>query len=274
MKHEAIPVMTDNTFSTEFKDNLYNQVFDIWANPEIERRKRAGSIPQNFVPWAIQIIMDMDGTEQVRLNEEVQGALRRRPNSDIPDSGTINIAEFHTIVSEIEGFELTDKDPPNAGHITLIRHLRGFFIAFDLRYNAERIGEHILAAREYLDMATMALDKRIIRPFIANLHIATELSAKALLLTHPDKELLKSKKHNMTQGKYNLYAKQGNTEQRFAQLLNRLADLRNPARYPSGRFQIDENEAGEMLNTAEDMYKTLLAKAPSRALKMLTKPGI
>lgn len=260
------------TYSQEFADNLYDQTFQIWANPEIARRQKLGSLSEEFSPWAVQVLMDPDGPESIRFNEEVQGVFRTRPDSRQAKSGIIQIAEFHSVVEELAGFELTEKDPPNAAHITLIRHLRGFFIAFDFRYNAARVQEHILAAREFLDVARVAMESSQHRAFIANLHIATELSAKAQLLMHPDKTLLESKKHTHTQSKYNLYAKQGNTEQRFASLLNRLAGLRNPARYPSGSFQVELAEAQDMLDTAEEMYSSIVVRAPMRAKNAAT-PG-
>lgn len=265
--------MSSSPISKEFKDNLYDQIFKVWANPEIERRKLAGVLPEDFIPWAVQVIIDPDGIEQVRFNEEVQGIFRIRPNPNKPKAGLVSIAEFQSIVEDIEEFELTDQDPPNAAHITLIRYFSGFFIAFDFHYNAARILDHILAAREYLDIARIAFDKEMFRPFIANLHIAVELSAKALLLMHPDKALLHSKKHNYTQSKYNLYAKLGDTEQKFAQLLNKLAELRNPARYPNESFEVDVEEARELLSTAENMYATLKARAPVRARRNLERNG-
>lgn len=46
------------TYSKEFADNLYDQTFQVWANPEIARRQKLGSLPEEFSPWAVQVLMD------------------------------------------------------------------------------------------------------------------------------------------------------------------------------------------------------------------------
>jgi hypothetical protein len=53
-------------------------------------------------------------------------------------------------VGEIEVAHLPMEDSPNAGHITVMHHQKGFSIWFELLYNAQRITEHLFAAREFL----------------------------------------------------------------------------------------------------------------------------
>ena len=47
----------------------------------------------------------------------------------------------------------------------------------------------------------------------------------------PDLGIRDTKQHRVRRGVYNAWAASGNTEQRFADLLNTLQDLRAPARY-------------------------------------------
>ena len=257
-----------STPSNEFADNLFDQVLSIWVNPEIERRKQAGLIGDKFVLWAAQVIMDPSGPEQVRLNDEAQGIFKLQ---NLPDDSTVSPATFHNITGDIKEFTLAKDDCPNAGHITLIRHMKGFFIAFDFLYNAAVIADHVRTAQEFLDEAKAALSSKRIKAFVANLHVATELTAKSLLLRHPDKNLMTSKKHSYVLSKYNEYSKQGNTEQRFAQLLNNLANLRNAARYPNNSFSVTQEQAEQMLEVAEEMFAVLMKSIPKRAQARLAE---
>lgn len=257
-----------NTASNEFADNLFDQVLSIWVNPEIERRNRAGLIDNKFVFWAAQVIMDPSGPEKIRLNEEARGIFKLQ---NMADDSTVSPATFHTVTGEIREFTLEKDDCPNAGHITLIRHLKGFFIAFDFLYNAAVIADHVTTAQEFFDEAKAALSSNHIKACVANLHIAVELTAKSLLLLHPDKSLMTSKKHRYVLSKYNEYSKQGNTEQRFAQLLNNLANLRNTARYPNGSFSVTQQQAEQMLEVAIEMFAVLMKSIPKRAQARLTE---
>jgi hypothetical protein len=83
--------------------------------------------------------------------------------------------------------------------------------------------------------------------------------------------LMTSKKHNYVLSKYNAYSKQGNTERRFAQLLNNLANLRNAARYPNGSFSVTQQQAEQMLEVAEEMFAVLMKSIPKRAQARLTE---
>ena len=46
--------------SDDFADNLLNNVRNIWVHPEIEKRREAGTLPENFQAYAIQVIFDDD----------------------------------------------------------------------------------------------------------------------------------------------------------------------------------------------------------------------
>ena len=56
------------------------QAFDLWFNPEIERRREAGLLPEKFVLFAAQVVIDPDRkAPAVRLNEEVRGMFKAKP---------------------------------------------------------------------------------------------------------------------------------------------------------------------------------------------------
>jgi hypothetical protein len=93
------------------------------------------------------------------------------------------------------------------------------------------------------------------------------LLAKARLLLHPDERILSSRAHEHTRSAYNREVRFGNIDSRFAQLLNRLTDLRNPARYSLEPFSVAADEAEEMMAVSAEMFEATRAAAPPRATR-------
>lgn len=243
-----------------FGENLLQNAFDLWINPEIERRREADLLPDNFVFRGAQVIMDLDlQAPKVRLNEEIRAVAQARAARAVEAGEPVTEDDLQSI----EDIMLTDEDP-NAGHLTLMSFKGRWIIAFDFRYNAERVAGTIEAAREFLDSAASALERNQMRAFAENLFGATELMAKGTLLMLPDEKVLKGKKHSLISSRYNLWGKSGNIDQRYIKLLNRLANIRSSARYLQKEFSIEHSEAKEMLDTAEDMHKNLRDDAPER----------
>lgn len=244
----------------DFGRKVIEQAFNLWINPEIERRREAGRLPDDFDLYAVQVIMNVDtDAPEVRLNDEVRAALKVRATRDIEKGQALKPGDF----DHIEAIELTELDP-NAGHFTMLRHEGSWYLNFDFRYNAARISEHIAAAREFLDCSAFSLEKRQTRAFIENLFSAAELMAKGLLLVLPDKSILGSKTHKIVSSRFNSWSKLGNTDPRYVKLLNRLSLLRSPARYLRKDLKLAPDEAKGMLAVAEEMFETLCATSPRR----------
>jgi hypothetical protein len=81
------------------------------------------------------------------------------------------------------------------------------------------------------------------RAFVDTPFSATELMAKGTLLTLPDENILRSKKHGYIASQYNWWGKMGNTDPRYVKLLNRLWSLRGSARYLDKDFALSAVEA-------------------------------
>ena len=244
----------------EFGRNLMEQVLELWVNPEVERRREAGNLPDDFVLTAVQVIMNLDAdAPEVRFNEEVKAVAQGRATRAIEEGEDVTEADLEGI----EDIMLTDQDP-NAGHLTMMFFKGHWLIAFDFRYNATRVAGTLGAAREFLDAATYALEQQHMRSFADNLFSASELMAKGILLMNPDEDLLRSKRHNFISSRFNLSGKWGHTDPRYVKLLNRLQNLRGSARYLDKDFSLSLEEAGDMLSTAEEMFETLRNSAPER----------
>lgn len=245
-------------FSDEFTDSFTKQIVDLWINPEIERRRQANRLPEGFALYAAQVIMNLDASEEVRFNEEVKLKVDGDFVRPVAKGEMFSVNELENI----RDIELTNDDS-NAGHITLLAHKEGWFIKFDFRYNAARSKNHLEAAREFLDAASSSLEKGHLRAVVDNMFSATELMAKGLLLMH-DQTVSSSKKHGTVHSRYNQWGNLGNTDARYPELLNKLSSLRGPSRYLQKDFQLSVEEANEMLQVAEDMFKDLSNSIPKR----------
>lgn len=244
---------------SEMGKKMLEQAFDIWINPEIERRQKASCLPDSFNLHMAQIIMNVGVPIEVRLNEEVVAVVQMRATKPLQEGQLITSDDF----SEIMNVELTDLDQ-DAGHITMILHNDTWLVSFDFRYNAGRITEMLEAAQEFLEVAAIAADQTRLRPFIELLFSATELLAKGLLIIHPDPKIMKTKTHGTIAAKFNLQGKLGNTDPRHVKLVNQLARLRKPARYLTGDFALTIGEAQEMLADANYMFADLQKQLPAR----------
>lgn len=248
--------MTDE----ELGQSLMRQALDFWINPELERRRQAGSLSDNFVLTRAQIIMNVDAdAPEVRLNEEIKAVGRFRAARAI-EAGE-EIAEDD--VEDLEDIILTDQDP-NAGHLTMMLFKGRWLLAFDFRYNAARVEATMDAAREFLEVASLAFENGHMRAFVDNLFSAAELVAKGHLLLDPDETLLKTKKHTVISSRFNQERNLGNVEPRFVELFNELRNLRGSARYLDKDFSLSPQEAEEMLGTAKDMLETVQRTMPPR----------
>jgi len=242
-------------------ERVVEQAYEFWIDPEMERRREAGQLPDDFALHGAQVIFGIDERPpEVRLNEEVKAV------AIVTAARAIDKGEEVT-EDDIAGYKdiiLTEEDP-DAGHITIVAHKGGWALAFDFRRNASRIAEHSEVARHFLDTAEWAREQGYARVFVDTLFSATELMAKGMLIWQPDRSLLDSKTHRYLRVRFNQERKMENVDARFAALLNRLWQLREPARYLARDFQLTESEMDDMLVVAREMHEVLVATSPRRA---------
>lgn len=238
-------------------DRTLMQAFEVWINPEVERRRAEGRVAVGFVVNAAQIVMNVGKQPVVRLNDEVKLVVKVPP-----------LAKPYRFGDLVKWSEVTEialgPDDVNAGHMTVIRNGGEWLLAFDFRYNAEKANDCLDVAKEFLETAKQALEHGRLRPFAENLFGAAELAVKAKLLTMPDEEILKTKKHGLVAGKYNRWVKHGNARSENAKLLNRLGNMRSSARYLDGSFALATKDAQEMLAQAEKLFEDATARVPAR----------
>ena len=217
-------------FDDETKQRVFQQVMDIFVNPEIERRRKEGTIKDGTLITKMQIVFNLDkGKNEIRLNEDVKAIVKGRATRDIQKGEAV----YETDIDAIEDIELTDEDV-NCGHITLLLFKNNWIISFDFRYNKEKVREHIEASKEFYETATNSLENNRLRAFYENAFATAELSAKSILLLLPDKDILNdksSKSHGKIKNKLNNWTNLGNVKMEFSTTLSKLRDLRDSARY-------------------------------------------
>lgn len=245
-----------SAFSKEFNDNFFKHIAELYIDPEIKRRKDGNLLPNDFVLYAVQVVMNHDAPNEVRINDEVSAHVVGNFSKPFTDGEQVSIDDLESIAD----IQLTDRDP-NAGHVTLLVHKGQWVGRFDFRYNADRTRSHMTAAREFLDSAQFALQKKHLRSVTDNLFSATELMAKGLLLMHDD-SMLSGKSHGVVHSRFNLWGHLGNTDPRYTSLLNKLASLRGPSRYLDKEFHLSPDEAKEMIDVAEDMFQDSQKRIP------------
>jgi hypothetical protein len=94
--------------------NVMHQAFDLYINPGIERRRESGTLPDDFIVYRAQVIMDLDmDAAEVRFNEEIKAMARARAARAVETGEEVTEADLEGT----EDIMLTDQDP-NAGHLT------------------------------------------------------------------------------------------------------------------------------------------------------------
>jgi len=241
----------------EAAQQLIDQVFAIWINPEIERRRADGLIGDSWPFIAAQIIFNVGTQSEVRLNDQVQIVLQVRATRPIEKGELIRAEDF----SDIVGGNLTNSDP-NAGHVSIFLHRDTWYLVCDFRYNAQRIRDELAAVDEFIGAAAHCLAVGYLRPALDSLHIATERLAKGFLLLLPDKRVLESRRHGFILENFSLHSYLGNAPSEYAKLLKALQNCSADARYSTTTLKYGAEQVRLMLETARAMRQELSSRVP------------
>jgi uncharacterized protein (UPF0332 family) len=233
-------------------DDLFKQVVELYVLPELAKR----GTPSAQVR-AAQVVMTVGQPVQVRLNDEVRAVLRAVAARPIAKGENVAPRDLRTV----EDIALTDDDP-NSAHVTMVQLEGGWSIAFDFRYNRAEVARHLGAAAEFLAAADDACKREHHHSFVDTLFSATELTAKAELLMLPDPALLGAKSHKFLGQRFNQRWRNHSAVQAEVALLNRLSQLRYPARYLRSDLNMTSADAVQMLQTATAFHARVTAQAP------------
>lgn len=133
------------------------QIYTLFIEPELEQRRDAGELPDDFELEKIQVIMGVDRPTEVRFNDETAIMADAEVEPPVEKGEQLELSP-----DQVHRLRPTAQDP-NAAHITMLRAGSGWKVSFDFRYNAERVARHLEAAREFVDTAAMCLDEGRLR---------------------------------------------------------------------------------------------------------------
>jgi hypothetical protein len=127
---ETSPEAPPGLMSEEGRRRVLEQAFELWINPELERRKEAGTLPDSFQLHMAQRIQHPDGKVVVRFNEEARGVALARATRAVAKGDPITFLD----IDQLEAFDVPD-DELDCGHWTVIRGPSGWFSSFNFLIN-------------------------------------------------------------------------------------------------------------------------------------------
>jgi hypothetical protein len=231
----------------QFAQNSLRQFLQIWVEPEIVRRQATGLLPKPAELSAFQILWYPDGRPHlVRINDEVKAQLRLKlDKTQEPVVGQ----DVAFTADQVEWIALADHDDPDCGHATYFTIGGRWIGQFDAIYNKGLSRSNLNRGNEFLVSSEQALHDTRLAAFVANCFCAAELFAKARLLLLAEFGFRKKSSHKGVAQRLNYHFHIGNLGADGRNAFNRLANLRDRARYlHGGDLQLSNEEARELLN--------------------------
>lgn len=227
-------------------------ILRLFVKPELERRIERGEVEPPFALERFQVLMWVDRSAEVRLNDEVQVRVRIRVREGTP----LEVGQ-PVMASDVEGVEVVKPEgEPNAAHATMLKIGDAVYFVFDFTYNRERSEAHLDRAREFLAGAEAELKAGRHNSAVELLWSAGELAGMAFLLTIPDKAILSRKGplHSMRAAKFDTFGRLNFPER--SSLLTDLFTLRKRARYcDPGAGELPD--ADVLLERVEEVRQTV-----------------
>src|SRR5687768_4573131 len=93
--------------SKEFNDNFFKHIAQLYIDPEIKKRRDENRLPQDFVLNAVQVIMNHDAPNEVRLNDEVSAKVIGNFSRPVTDGEEVSVDDLEDIID----VQLTERDP-------------------------------------------------------------------------------------------------------------------------------------------------------------------
>lgn len=215
----------ESLFGKEGADRILRQAQDLWWEPEIERRKNAGTIDANFTFSMAQALFRPDDSVEIRFNEEVRGVAYVRASRSVEKGDYV----YPSDLDGLESFDLVEEDL-DCGHFTMIKVTGGWFLSFNFLRSRSLCATLLNSAKDFLDVARYSIQQKKSRPAVDNLYSACELISKAqLILTSMLNRSAKS--HRAVSTKINQWRHFGNIDSDYVDLFNRLGTLRPSCRY-------------------------------------------
>ena len=232
------------------------QFMEQFINPEVKRRRSEGVLPEDFVLVMAQIIFYPDGKPtEVRLNKEAKAVVHVRVKKGVEKGDQVDWDN----VESIERAELVEKEDPDCGHVTMVRHNGIWHMSFDFVYykGTKKI---LNVASEFLDGATFAKGKGHVSLFVDSLFSAAELISKAILILHSNEDFKSKTNHKAIKQSINSFARNGRLTPDQIKAINKLSGLRTSARYLEKKFSLSENEMNTLLTQTSSLHALAIGR--------------
>ena len=234
----------DQPLSAEASKNMLESVMKIWIAPEIEKRKQAGYLKNDFRLKAFQIVFFPPGRgNRVKLNKEVKAIAECKVKSPKKSGDLV----LDTDIDGISSIKLPDKYP-DCAHITGLFLNGSWHVCHDSVYNKKSSDEHVQAATEFLESAKDNLSKKRLRPFFEDAFACAELLTTAILLPH----LVDKRGHDTRIRSLEEWTELGNVPEKYVKMLKRLYGIRPSSRYLASTSYKSEHPE-DYLQELEDM---------------------
>lgn len=219
------PTPIETLFGKEGSDRVLRQADELWWAPEIEQRKKIGTIDDNFTFSMAQALFHPDRSVVVRFNDEVRGIGNIRASRSIEKGSPV----YQSDLDGLESFDLLEEDL-DCGHFTMIKGTNGWFLSFNFLRSRSLCARLLDSAKEFLDVARFSIQHAKSRPAVDNLYSACELVSKAQLILSSmiDRS---AKSHGTIHSEINRWRRFGNISANFVELFNELRKRRPSCRY-------------------------------------------
>lgn len=246
--------MTVEKYEDKFTDNVFNNLMNLFFNPEIEKRKENGTLNNDFELLAAQAIIFPNEKENIiRLNDEVQA------NVKIKDGVYKTKKDFFPNCEEVESIEISEEEFLDCGHVIIIRFNDCYQLKFDFVYNKKTCKALLDNAFQFLQTSKFAIEKNFRNSYIDNAFSAFELMAKANLLFEAHKNINGRTNHKAIMSSFNLrYRKSLNEEEiKLRKIFNKLSVERNNARYLDNEVNFSDEDLQNSLQKIEKFHADL-----------------
>lgn len=229
-------------------EKTFQQAMNLWVNPEIEKRKQKGWLKKDFVFNKALIIFNPNNPNknvEIRLNEKTY------LNAKIKVNRAINAEEivYDKDVEKVEKI-IPTRLPSNCGWFAIVLLNNRLIIAFDFRYNLDKIKGYIEGAKEFYESAKKNLKKNKLRPFYEECWAVVELLSICNFLLIGQKY----DKHYKNIENMKGWAKLGNVKVEFSEILEKLHKLRGSARYMKSKA-FEKEDTKKIMVTIKKMFK-------------------
>lgn len=183
--------------------------------PEIMRLIKQGKLAVDFRLCKAHLLMYADESQnEIPLNDEVR--FTGHVLFEEGKSFSVGKPVAQDDIKDILGLYPSNKIPPNAAHVMLVKLKSKWYYAVDLIYDRDKVKRRFETAKDFLTVSNYCLKCEHWAPFAGTLFSATELAIQSILLLQHHPTFSTNQDHPETVELFSSYAKNGNMDTKFS----------------------------------------------------------